>query len=865
MKHTRTLQTLGAGSLALAAVVTAMSWPTQAADGGGNVDVVNTETVQVLTDATGEIDEMKLFEQLQLTGDGSVEVLNPTVTDGMRDLDGFGGFDTEGNDQVVNEDVDGERTVRSVSDFDGDLPVSIKVAYVLNGEAIEPDDLVGRSGELQVRFTVTNETGKIQPLKVTDETGKKVTKDVEVFVPLVGRLTTNLPSSFHHVTSGSAEVAGDSNGGTRLDFSMTMVPPIGLATAEFGYVAQVDDAVAPAATLSAIPVDPFANSSLGAGAQALQAGQKAGDDLVTVAGVVDANLLKLRDGAGQLLEGLVALRKGSEALRTGLVDAAAPGAEALAEGAGALNEGMVALDDGAHAVATGADALHDGFGAVDDGARAVSDGAGALNKGLGGLDKGAKALSTGSKNLATGTETALQGSKSLREGLGLISGGLGTLSGETGLPAAVQGAAALKKGVDAILVGFGSDKDPASLLGGLVALENGLTALEAGSGSLVGGLQAVAGGLPAAKGGADAVRQGLTIMTAPDGFFDQIDSRVATLGAIPECASNQACITAVGELGFVNAQGKQAVGQMADGLGSVSDGLAVAIAGLNTQIVPGAQQLAAGITASKQGAVALSGGGRALRDGAATVGTGLTSLSSGLEAAVTGVLTLSSGAATAYTGSDSLATGLGAIDTGADALADGAGLLAEGATVARKGSKSLADGAGALASGSSAAREGAGTLADGAGALADGSVAAREGAGALAEGSAALNDGLGAAADGSVALEEGLVAAADGAPALVDGATALSDAGTQGIVKTGKKISAENAEKYAIVEAGAKRANKEKMAVGAPEGAVGLAAYSFEIQGEDGESGRNASRLLAGLLLLGAAGGLTLLRRRKLT
>ena len=66
----------------------------------------------------------------------------------------------------------------------------------------------------------------------------------------------------------------------------------------------------------------------------------------------------------------------------------------------------------------------------------------------------------------------------------------------------------------------------------------------------------------------------------------------------------------------------------------------------------------------------------------------------------------------------------------------------------------------------------------------------------------------------------------------------------------------------AVIEAGAKRADAEKMAYGAPEGARGLTAYSFNIKREDGESTRNVARTVGALAVLGAGGGLFFLRRR---
>ena len=67
---------------------------------------------------------------------------------------------------------------------------------------------------------------------------------------------------------------------------------------------------------------------------------------------------------------------------------------------------------------------------------------------------------------------------------------------------------------------------------------------------------------------------------------------------------------------------------------------------------------------------------------------------------------------------------------------------------------------------------------------------------------------------------------------------------------------------YATIQAGAERASTEKMAFGAPEGAFGLTAYSYEIKGEDGEGGRNLARGLGGLAVLAAGAAAFGLRRR---
>ena len=212
------------------------------------------------------------------------------------------------------------------------------------------------------------------------------------------------------------------------------------------------------------------------------------------------------------------------------------------------------------------------------------------------------------------------------------------------------------------------------------------------------------------------------------------------------------------------------------------------------------------------------------------------------------MIKLSSGADAAAIGSSDLTDGLGQIDAGAGDLAAGAG--------------KLADGTGELDAGANRLAAGAGELNAGAGKLADGTAEAADGSGQLADGAGRLAEGLVDAAEGSGRLTAGLGQAADGAPKLVDGAQELSDKGTSKLVEAGEDTTQNYGQMYATMQAGAERAQTEDMAYGAPEGAAGLTAYSYVIQGEDGEAGRNWARGLAGMALLGLAGGGFLLRRR---
>ncbi|HET6573589.1 MAG TPA: hypothetical protein VFG68_08315, partial [Fimbriiglobus sp.] len=146
--------------------------------------------------------------------------------------------------------------------------------------------------------------------------------------------------------------------------------------------------------------------------------------------------------------------------------------------------------------------------------------------------------------------------------------------------------------------------------------------------------------------------------------------------------------------------------------------------------------------------------------------------------------------------------------------------------------------------------------------LADGTGTAADGSSQLADGANQLAAGLTDAADGSGQLAGGLEEATGGAPKLVDGAQRLSDEGTSKLIDAGESTAQNYGEMYATIAAGADRAQTENMAFGAPEGALGLTAYTYEIKGDDGEGGRNMARGLGGLAILAAGAGAFALRRR---
>ena len=220
---------------------------------GSGVAVSNTETIQVYTDANGKVDNTRIYEQLVLTGHGRADVANPVSTANLRNLDGFGGVSVKDGKQIVDTTVDGEKQYRTVSDYSGQLPLKVSVAYELDGKPVSASQVVGKSGHLKVSYTVENVSGVDTPVTYKDGHGHTVTKTVNVPVPMVATLVTTTPDSYRDVTSPDANMGGDGHGGMQMNFTMTLLPPIGPASSTVSYEADITDGVIPRAELTGLP------------------------------------------------------------------------------------------------------------------------------------------------------------------------------------------------------------------------------------------------------------------------------------------------------------------------------------------------------------------------------------------------------------------------------------------------------------------------------------------------------------------------------------------------------------------------------------------------------------------------------------
>jgi putative membrane protein len=673
----RTLRIAAAGGAALALVLPSVAVASPATSAGdGTPQVVNRETVAAELSSTGEVDVARLISQLTVYGNGTVKVADPTSSKNVRNLDGFSAPDVKDGKALYTITSDGTASRRTVSDFTKKLPVTVVADYTFNGKKVNPKDVVGKTGELAVQYTITNVSGTPTTITWKDGKGAAQSATVDLVTPLVGQLQTTLPGTFTNLDTPRADVAGDGRGGTVLTYTMVLFEPIGAITQEFGWSGHVTHARIPSVSVQLVPVPPSRKPELKFGEEGFKEGAAQASELTAGAGLIDANLLKLQNGASDLLGGLTKLAAGAVELRNGLVDEAAPGSSRLAAGAQEAKAGSAALATGAAAASSGA-----------------SD----LAAGIAQILAGVKALPTTIK-----TDADYQ---TLLGALTSVQAGIGTAT----------------------------DVSSTTLLGGLNLLRYGLRSPL----GVTGCDQAAAAGSATACGAADAVQlvqEQLAAAASTGGALDQLTGAAQAVYALNACPTAAGLPVAgvlpptslpAGTLCYYISSLAYGIGLPAGVLSATDPGgvkaqtatasgvLAQVFAGVDASMLPGIAKLKAGLSnpacnlADPTNAANPCG----VKEVQGLVSAGIGQLVAAISSELSSALSQASvGATDLADGMKQLKAGSAQLDTGLGTLSGGAGALSDGLTTAANGSEQLADGLGQAKTGNGQLVAGAGQL-----------------------------------------------------------------------------------------------------------------------------------------------------------
>ncbi len=224
------------------------------------------QSVQIRVNADGTpnadaIDFRWSVTQITAQGEPDTEVTVEVPEDGalLHSLNNFGTIPQEDGNGLFPIDLNdsGFGTARSVSLFpqDGAMPVELSAEFTLDGEPISAQDLVGKDGLVTATYTVTNLTSQEMTVPITSVTGDEIEKTVTADVPFVVQAETFLPQTFAGLNTGSGLAGADGRGNWQVVWiGLPFAPLSDDGTAQFGWSANVTDAVIPSMVIQALPI-----------------------------------------------------------------------------------------------------------------------------------------------------------------------------------------------------------------------------------------------------------------------------------------------------------------------------------------------------------------------------------------------------------------------------------------------------------------------------------------------------------------------------------------------------------------------------------------------------------------------------------
>ena len=704
----------------------------------------------------------------------------------------FGKADGTQDHVTVTEkvtDANGDTTTNQSSSSKS-APVSMKVTYKLNGVETKPEDMIGKSGKVTIRYDYTNNEKKT--IKVN---GKSQTAYVP-FTMITGTLLPTDKFSNVEVTNGKVSKVGDNIialgmtmpglkdtlnlkfDGESLDMDIPEYFEISADVNDFEL--DMSMSVATTSVLNDVDVDDFSLAKL------------------------EDKMNELQSAADQLTDGTVTLQDGTQTLADS-IPALTDGVNQLNDGAGTLKNGIYAYTDGATALAAGAGQLKDGITAYTDGASKLSAGAGQLKGGLSTYTAGVAQLADGSTQLKDGLSTYTAGVAAAASGTADLKSGINAYT--TGAKNLGNGAAALKKGINdytagvtkaaygALQVSNGVSQLKKMLTEKMAAdLKNNITAYKTNQ-----NITTDVENLTKA-----AVQAGLSDITIADDLTalaktsetEKIEAKITemynkyliayTNSVVNNGAGSQLTGLYASQLGLlVKASGNQGA---ASALSQVATQLAASTGSLET-LEKGAEDVSNGLNTLNSMNKTLNDGAAQLNDGLVELNKNNDNLNNGIASLDTGVSTLNSSNEKLNTGASQLQAGVVKLNENSKALNDGVAQIDTGLTELNGNNKALNDGAAQINGGLVQLNANNDTINGGIDQIDSGLITLNANNSTLNGGIAqlyngfatlnannpALRDGSSQLADGTSTLKSSSATLADGVTQLNDGAITLKD------------------------------------------------------------------------------------------
>jgi len=671
------------------------------------------ETVYLISDSSGNIQDTIVDEWLK----------NPEGKEELKDVSRLTDIENVKGDESYEQDKTRLTWQAGGSDIyyqgrvDEEAPVSVSVTYYLDNEEISPEELLGRSGHVRIRYDYKN-----------------ASKAGDVYTPFVMATGMILDMErFANVTGTNAKIISDGSRYIAVGYGMPgLTDSLDYDELEFPEYFEVE-----------ADVNDFELGMTVTVASVEDLGEDI--DISETEDTVNDLAGQYQDGMDSLVDGIEEYTSGVDQVASG-VDTLSSGAETLYSGTGTLKNGIESAASGADTIKTNLDTAYSGSETLSSGATAVNEGASKISTGASNAYEGAKQISNGAAELNTAVQAI-----SLPDVSSMTGGEV-----DEATKNAIKEKAEASLGTDTATyvgtavsdaVGGAVNNDTVSQV--MAYKEGGAGAVEAAAQNAGAGQAQNAATTAAAEAGAvsysgsanaatlEAVKAQISealkvaYMSNPDNPMDE-----ATASATAS-ATADALVNGVYQAGYGDGYGKaycvgygagyaaeyqtyltefdKYIGQVTaafqgESFGGTITNVANAYASAGSQVT--VNKVGETINTFSDKLDTLKAGTQSLADGSASLTTGLESLSTGAGTLAEGTESLSAGAATLSSGLSQLSTGAGTLQSGMSELKSGSATLYSGTETLKNGVSELKSGTDTLSANSSALNSGAGELKD---------------------------------------------------------------------------------------------------------------------------------------------------------
>ncbi len=238
-----------AGTSAIDSTVSASPRQAPAASGGSSaLDVTVGETVAVTTDQEGNTTPLNLYlVNGQVSGNGSGSVTIPTGTGAQNETQ-----------QVSSTSGQVDNFFKFGGTYNGDMPISVTTTVKVDGQPVAANQGFNLNGNVEITYSATNKTSRMQTITFTDIYGETKSKEVDIPVPFGDSLAVTFGDGWDIVDTGTAAKKTTGNG-TTLTATMVLFPVlsgvIGGTTQSVTVKARAQNANLPSATHTVVPIN----------------------------------------------------------------------------------------------------------------------------------------------------------------------------------------------------------------------------------------------------------------------------------------------------------------------------------------------------------------------------------------------------------------------------------------------------------------------------------------------------------------------------------------------------------------------------------------------------------------------------------